>query len=58
MPTKTIQQEQESLDQIVSDLFPKEATKFSRALNDHVANLVNDFITRAPDTYFRARHTD
>ncbi|MEO8992551.1 MAG: hypothetical protein ABI284_01080 [Nitrosospira sp.] len=44
MPTKTMHQEQESLDQIVSDLFPKEAPKFSRALNDHVANLVNNIV--------------
>ncbi|WP_025041137.1 hypothetical protein [Nitrosospira briensis] len=44
MSTKTMQQGQESLDQIVSDLFPKEATKFSRALNDHMVNLVNEIV--------------
>lgn len=47
MSTKTTQQEQESLYQVVNDLFPKEATKFSRALNDHVVSLVNEIVQEA-----------
>lgn len=47
MSTKTMQRKQESFDQIVNDLFPKEATKFSRALDLHVVSLVNEIVQGA-----------
>lgn len=43
----TMQREQESFYQIVNDLFPEDATKFSRALNNHVTKLVNEIVQEA-----------